>query len=164
MKFRIMVRAKFDIRTFDLPDKELNRQLLRWHEQGETPILVDIETTFGLKALNIGQRSLLELNELAEALSEYSDEEIQELPYLVDYEPIDDILENRMVHFIFHEYDSLEDLAEELVRTGDIDRLVDREDLIRDYVNFSALGEDLPQIHPFFEGSDGSYIEYTGED
>ena len=162
MEFKIKIKAGDTVATFDLPDKVLNHQLLEWQEQGENPELLDIETSFGVKVLNIEMRSLFELNELAEALSEYSDEKLRELPYLIRYETLDEILENGMDSFIFHEYGSLDDLAEELVRTGEIDRLVDREDLIRDYVDFNALGKDLPQIHPFFEGSDGSYIEYTG--
>lgn len=156
MTFSVLIRATKDYRVgswFDLPSQAA---LVKWQEledSGKSPFIEQIVSDFPY----LKQYNLHELNSIAQGLEELPVNIRKELPQLLDYEDLEEIIRSRGRHFIFHDESSLKTLAKELFEEGVIP-----EDVVKHYIDFSALGRSLPDVLDFFKARNGGYYQFVG--
>lgn len=124
---------------------------------GEEWIILDYEAPF-----KIGEyESIDKLNDYAKKIEELPDFLLANLDEALDYEALEEILDNRGENFEFHKgVYSERDLALDVVEFnyGDISNVPS--DLLQRYFNYDAFGKDLNIEMSGFFGK-GGYVECT---
>ncbi|MBD9844906.1 antirestriction protein ArdA [Enterococcus faecalis] len=125
---------------------------------GEEWIILDYEAPFKIHEYE----SIDKLNHYAEKLEELPDFLITNLEEAMEYEDLEQILENRGENFmIYGDVSTEEELGHEFVENvyGSISNL--SQDQLERYFNYKAFGRDIAIESSGFYGS-GGYIEYMG--
>lgn len=160
MELKVLLTTSGHAKTgqwFELPSQEFERRIRWLKEKGIEAIVVefmgDIPSTL------LEHYKVSELNKIAQGLEDLPDDVIQNLDLFLEYETLEELIESEGEHFIYHEFDNMRDVASELVRTGEIESLIDLPDLMADYLDFDAIARDIQTLHPFFQLPSGEYVE-----
>ncbi len=160
MEFKIFLLDRMNMkkgRWFSLPSHAAEQYVKKLEDKGHFAMVMETDCDFDIGDLASG-KTVAQLNELAAQLSELPPLILDNLDRLLEYEGLEAIVESEGSHFRFHEGETLEAVAEDLVSSGEIQEFFTEAEL-HDYLNVEALGRDLLSYHPFFEGTDGM-IEY----
>ncbi|CDG03735.1 Conjugative transposon protein, Antirestriction protein [Lactococcus lactis subsp. lactis A12] len=144
---------------FDLPSPEFERRLKWLGSKGIEPVVLDITGDVPFSVLK--HIKVSDLNEVAQALEELDVEIIENLETFLAYETLEELIESDGKHFFFHGGDGMTEIAENLVKNGEISPYIDESDLMADYLDFEAIGRDLENSYNFFELPDGEMVEYV---
>lgn len=144
--------------TLPVPQQEISRALKLGQEGfGEEWIILDYEAPF-----KIGEyESISKLNDYAEKIEELSDFLLANLEEVLDYESLEEILDNKGENFEFHEgVNSERDLAFAIIdyTYGGVSNVP--AELLQRYFNYDSFGRDLNIEMSGFFGK-GGYVECT---
>lgn len=160
MEFKIFLLDRMNMkkgRWFSLPSHAAEQYVKKLEDKGHFAMVMETDCDFDIGDLASG-KTVAQLNELAAQLSELPALILDNLEVLLEYESLEEMIESEGSHFKFHEGTTLEEVAEDLTNSGEIEEFWTENEL-HDYLNYEALGRDLLSYHPFFEGTDGM-IEY----
>ncbi|MDR0298794.1 MAG: hypothetical protein LBI13_01715 [Streptococcaceae bacterium] len=144
-------------RWFILPSREAEQLEKEMRGRKLDPVISEIVSDFPLGNL-LEKKALVQMNQAVTGLLALPPLILDDLDLFLAYESLEELVESEGSHFKFHEGSTLEEVAEDLVASGEIAEFWSEGELL-DYLDYAALGRDLPMFHPFFEGTDGM-IEY----
>jgi hypothetical protein len=162
MELKVLLTTSGHAKTgqwFELPSLEFEHRLRWLEEKGIEPLVMDIMGDVSFDILK--DYKVSELNKIAEALEGLPEDVIDDLGLYLNYESLEELLESNGEHFIYHEFSTMRDVAKEMVLTGSIERLILPFDLMNDYLDYDSIARDIQTLHPFFQLSDGEYVEYA---
>lgn len=160
MELKVLLTTSGHTKTgqwFELPSQEFERRI-RWLEEKGIEAIV-VEFMGDIPSALLESYKVSELNKIAQGLENLPDDLIQNLNLFLEYETLDELIESEGEHFIYHEADTMREVASELVRTGEIESLIDLPDLMADYLDFDAIARDIQTLHPFFQLPSGEVVE-----
>lgn len=144
---------------FSLPSQAFERRLKWLIDQGIEPFVLDIMGDIPFEFLKTIK--VTELNRIAEGLEALNSQILDNLETCLNYESLEELIDNDGKNFEFYDFDTMRDVASELTHMGEIENYIDPMDMT-DYMDFEAMGRDIKSLFHFFELNNGEIAEYKG--
>lgn len=163
MELKILVATTKPLKGkwYELPSKDLRKDLEAWELEGKESLVMEIEADFDTTMLKAAKFTVREWAQMADKLSLLPESILCDLKLFTQYESFEDILDSYGQHFNFFDETDTGELMENLVKNGGYEKYVTDDELI-DYIDFGRAGKEVFGMFKFFEGPDGCLVEYSG--